>query len=167
MAAGDKIKYLVHFTDKRNIDSIKERGILSLAKLRELKIAIPAPGGSDLSHELDVSKGLDRYVHLCLTAGHPMKKIAMDDGRIQECGHIGVDLKVLESDGVMFAPGNSVKKGVEAFPLAEALENGLIDFPGLYSWYDWKTAEGNARRQIVDKYEILVPDLIRVELLKF
>ncbi len=163
----DAIRHLLHFTDKRNIDSIKQHGLCSLARLRSLDIAIPAPGGSDLSHDLDVSKGLDGYVHLCLTNGHPMKKIAMDDGRIGECAHLGVDLSVLGRDGVLFAPGNSVRSGVEVVSLAEALESGMIDFPGLYTYYDWSTDEGNARRQAVDRYEVLVPDLIPVDLLKF
>jgi hypothetical protein len=162
-----KIRYLTHFTDKRNIDSIRQYGLCSLARLRRLGISIPAPGGSDLSHDLDVSKGLDEYVHLCLTYGHPMKKIATDDGRIKEVSHIGLDLRVLLFSGLLFAPGNSVKTGVDVYPLSTALEKGLIDFASLYDYYPWGTVEGNARRQVVDKYEILVPDIIPVDLLRF
>ena len=39
------IRHFYHFTDNRNIESIKAHGgLLSLAELRRLDIEIPAPG---------------------------------------------------------------------------------------------------------------------------
>ena len=36
-----------HFTDRRNLPMIQEHGgLYSLAKLREMKINVPAPGGN-------------------------------------------------------------------------------------------------------------------------
>ena len=62
-----------HFTDRANIDLIKQHGgLLSHAELIRRNVAIPAPGGNDLSHDADHCKGLDEYVHLAFVDDHPM-----------------------------------------------------------------------------------------------
>ena len=159
-----RIRYLWHFTDRRNLDSIREHGLCPLATLRKKGIAIPAPGGNQLSHDLDATLGLDKYVHLSFVTRHPMEHSAKSDGRIVDASLLRVDRTVLEWDGVLFAPDIANKTGVTTCTLREAV--GGIDFDGLYSWMDWKVPELQTRRQQAERCEILVPRTIPLELIK-
>jgi hypothetical protein len=61
-----RIPMLYHFTDRRNLASIRELGgVYSLVKLNKMGVQIAAPSGNDWSHEADACKGLDQFVHLC------------------------------------------------------------------------------------------------------
>jgi hypothetical protein len=123
-----RIRHLYHFTDDRNLVSILEHGLCPLAVLREKGIVIPAPGGNELSHELDERLGLDRYVHLAFVFSHPMKLGAKTDGRIVKMVTLQIDRSVLEWDGVMFAPDVSNKAGINTYTLDAAVDGGMIDF---------------------------------------
>jgi hypothetical protein len=58
----DQVTALYHFTDRRNLPNIRElKGLYSLAKLKEMQVAIPNPGGNKWSHDADQSKGMDHY----------------------------------------------------------------------------------------------------------
>lgn len=107
-----------HFTDQRNAPSISGfGGLYSLAKLREMGIEIPAPGGNDWSHDADVMKGLDRYVHLCFRPNHPMEYVARRDGRITDSVCLQIHPDILRVDGVMFTADVSNKSGVDIISL--------------------------------------------------
>lgn len=56
----------------------------------------------------------------------------------------------------MFTVDVSNKSGVEAIPLADALE--IIDFKVLYTRTDWSDPEVQQRLQQAEKYELLVPN---------
>ena len=59
------IRYLYHFTDRRNIPSIKRHGgLLSWSYCEKHKIDIPNPGGGNLSRNLDEMRNLQDYVRL-------------------------------------------------------------------------------------------------------
>ena len=78
-----QITTLYHFTDRRNLPKIRElKGLYSLAKLKEMQVAIPNPGGNEWSHEADQKKGMDRYIHLCLRDNHPMEHVARENKHI-------------------------------------------------------------------------------------
>lgn len=81
---------IFHFTDTRNLDSIKKRGLLSHRRLAELGIIVPAPGGDQSSIHTAVARGLDRYVSLCLKKDHPMEGVARNDGRIKEAAYLAI-----------------------------------------------------------------------------
>ena len=72
----------IHFIDRRNLPSIRQRGLLSTQKLREMGINIPAPGGNEWSMDADRHSGMDAYVHLCFKMDHPMEYCAINEGRI-------------------------------------------------------------------------------------
>jgi len=146
-----------HFTDTRNIPSIREHGLLSLSQLEQRGIKIPAPGGDANSRASDKSKRLHRYVHLSLTPNNPMEYRARQDGRIVESRYLRVSTSVLELPGVLFAPGLVNKAGIETVELEQALREEMIDLDILYTWRAWSLPVFGDRRRVADKYEILVP----------
>ena len=158
------VTHLYHFTDRRNLPRIREVGLLSRAKLRELEIEIPAPGGNDWSHEADLWKGLDEYVHLCFRNNHPMEYTARQDGRIDESIFLRIHPEVLEFEGVKFTPDVSNKSGIPIYSIDDAHE--MIDFEVLYTQTDWRDPVIQERLQQAEKCEILVPDEIPLELIR-
>src|SRR5262245_19068877 len=99
---------LYHFTDVRNLASIrKHRGIYSAEQCEAKGIKIAAPGGDENSQRSDRANGMDKYVHLCLLEQHPMEYRARDEKRIEESLFIPVNVEVLKFPGVRFVPGMS------------------------------------------------------------
>jgi ssDNA thymidine ADP-ribosyltransferase, DarT len=160
-----KVSTLYHFTDRRNLPFIaKNGGLYSLAKLKEMGVAIPAAGGNDWSHEADVNKGLDRYVHLCFKSNHPMEYVARQEGRISDSLFLQIGLEVLQIDGVKFTADVSNKSGVQLRSIEEARK--LIDFEVLYTRTNWRDQGIQERLQQAEKYEILVPDHIPLKFIR-
>jgi hypothetical protein len=155
---------LYHFTDKRNLLSIREIGGLhSTAKLREMNIEDFYPGGNEQSLSADSMFGMDQYVHLCLQRNHPLEYLAKKDGRIQETLWLYIDdpASVLEIEGVRYCPGVSNKSGMESFSIEEAKDK--IDYVALYEYLDWSVPENHQRRKDAEKCEILVPDYVALK----
>lgn len=159
------IRNLFHFTDRRNVLSIRATGgLYSFALLKKMNIEIPAPGGNQWSHDADSYKGMDRFVHLCLRPTHAMEHAAKLDGRIATSVFLNIHTDVLRIEGVRFTAGVSNKADVETHSVDEAMK--IIDFDMLYGgWKDWTNPEIQARLQQVEKYEILVPDHIPLRLI--
>ena len=163
MTTPQTIRNLFHFTDRRNLPSIKKvGGLFSYARLKEMGIEIPAPGGNDWSHEADAYKSMDRYVHLCFRPTHPMEHVARVEGRIVSSIFFSIHTDILQIKGTRFTAGVSNKADVETHSLKDAM--GIIDFDMLYGgWKDWNNPEIQVRLQQVEKYEILVPDHIPID----
>jgi hypothetical protein len=160
-----KVSTLYHFTDRRNLaDIAKHGGLHSLAKLKEMGVTIPAAGGNDWSHEADVKKGLDCYVHLCFKSNHPMEYVARQEGRIADSIFLQIGLEVLQLDGVKFTAGVSNKSGVQLCSIEEARK--IIDFEVLYTRTNWRDSGIQERLQQAEKYEILVPDHIPIKFIR-
>lgn len=150
------ISCFYHFTDSRNLASIRKRnGLLSCAELIRQNIPVVAPGGNEWSHDADVLSGVDDYIHLCFLDDHPMEYLAKQDGRIVQSVYLQVVPEVIGLEGVMFAPDVSNKSGVKLLPLEEAVRN--MDFEVIYDHTDWRDPAVQARRKIAKKYELLVP----------
>ena len=165
MADVNRIARLYHFTDRSNLASIKEHsGLYSFAKLEEMGLPIPKPGGNDWSHDADRQKGLDKYVHLCFRSNHPMEYRAREAGTIKDSLFLEVHPDVLSRPGVLFSPDVSNKAGVEPIPFADALS--MIDFEVLYARTDWSDPAIQARLQNAEKCEVLVPDHIPLDLIR-
>ena len=149
---------LYHFTDVRNIPSIKEHGLLSLAILNRNKIEIPAAGGNELSHNLDADLKLDEYVHLCFFTNHPMEWTALQDKRIAKSVFLKINPDVLQWKGVRFTLDVANKNSVERLTFEQAKKQGMdieIICSNAFPIPNWKQ-----RRDIAEKYEILVPNAI-------
>lgn len=158
------INLIWHFTDKSNLDSIKEQGgILSLGELEERGIDIPTPGGNDWSHQADKSKKLHEYVHAAFLDDHPMLFRAKQDERIQEAIWLKIDTSILLNDAVRYCTDVSNKTGVEVITADEAVER--IDFQVLFTRTDWTDQEIQQRRQAALKSEILIPTMIPIDMI--
>ena len=152
----DQIPRLYHFTDRRNLDSIRAQGGLRpLSDLLKSGVKIPAPGGNQWSRDADGLRNLGNYVHLCFRSNHPMEYIARQDGRIGDSIFLEIHPSVMQFRDVMFTPDVSNKAGVQAVSIADAAE--LIDFEVLYTRTDWSDQTIQQRLKQVEKYEVLVP----------
>lgn len=158
----DGVRVLYHFTDLRNIPSIREhRGLYSLEKLEEKGIKVAAPGGNKWSHDADRLKELHKYVHLCFRRNHPMEYWARKEGRIGDFIYLEIHRDILLVGGVLFTADVSNKVGVDSCSLEEA--EGLLDVPMLYAT---PNKENTKRMLAAEKCEILVPDFIPLKMLQ-
>lgn len=154
-------KTFYHFTDRRNLPQIREHGILSMAKLKAAAIKIPAPGGNQWSFDADEASGMDKYVHLCFTTNHPMVFHAVNDGRIKELIYLRIKPEVIRLPGVMVTRDVSNQKGVIPEPVQAIAD---MDHEVIYKRTNWKIPEVLARLKAAERYEILVPNQVPIEL---
>jgi len=160
-----RIPSLFHFTDRRNLRTIRKLGgLYPLATLRAMNVDIPAPGGNQWSHDADEMKGMDKYVHLCFRPTHPMEFRAREEGRIVDSIFLAVHPDILLWDGVRFSPDVSNKSGVQHYAVLEALDQ--IDYEVLYTRTDWREASVQQRLQQAEKCEVLVPRVIPLEMIR-
>lgn len=133
---------LYHFTDERNIWSIRRRDLLSRRALVDRGIN-HYPGSSDLSRRLDERDGLDNFVRLCLSDDHPMAYCAVEEGRIVNLVWLTIDDQVLNF-ATRFSNTNATAN--------DAIVNG-----------DRQTALASSDRQA----EVLVPGFVAVKWITF
>lgn len=149
-------KYLYHFTDRANLPSISEHGLFSKEQLRSRGLWPPkAPGGNKLSWDLDIARGIDPYVSLCMTRNHRMKYVAEQDGRLADAVYLGIEPKILKTPGIKIAFGVANANDVKILPLAEALAE--LDVEVLYKWTEWGNPGIQTRLSAAEKFEVLVP----------
>jgi hypothetical protein len=160
-----KGRYLFHFTDGRNLPSIKKYGILSSATSEKEKVKVIARGGDAMSLNSAKRLGLDGYVSLSMTDNHPMSYVAERAKRIRDVTYLSIRPEILRVEGTKACLVVANTNGAEILGLEEALER--MDLEVLYGWTDWKNPEVKARRQAVRKYEILVPDRVPLERIVF
>lgn len=102
------IKYLYHFTDRSNIQSIKRHGgLFSWSYCESHSISIPRPGGIGFGRQLDCNRGLEDYVRLCFTRQHPMMFVAKKDGRIPNPVILVIDIKAAFLKHTLFSNKNA------------------------------------------------------------
>lgn len=160
-----RIPHLYHFTDRRNLSLIREMGALyPLAELENRGVAIPAPGSDEGSRDVDRRRSLHRYVHLCFKSNHPMEYVARQEGRIGDTIFLQVHASVIQWEGVLFVPGMANTTGIQGYKMEEAQE--MIDFEVLYTRTAWSDPAIQLRLQAAEKYEILVPRAIPLELIR-
>ena len=108
----NRITKLYHFTDFDNLESIiRCGGLYSWADCEEKGIKIAKPGGGDLSRSLDKKGRLERYVRLGFTGDHPMKYVAMEDGRISNPVVLEINLEAALWDDTLYADRNATRNG--------------------------------------------------------
>ncbi len=97
---------LYHFTDSRNVESIKKHGLLSWPILLERGIQ-HFPGSNELSRDLDRRKNYQDYVRLALKPKHPMADFALREGRICELVWLEIDDMVIRWRATLFSDRNA------------------------------------------------------------
>lgn len=108
----NRITKFYHFTDFDNLESIiRCGGLYSWADCEEKGIKIAKPGGGDLSRSLDKKGRLERYVRLGFTGDHPMKYVAMEDGRISNPVVLEINLEAALWDDTLYADRNATRNG--------------------------------------------------------
>ncbi|WP_404416594.1 DarT ssDNA thymidine ADP-ribosyltransferase family protein [Brevundimonas vesicularis] len=150
-----------HFTDDRNLPSIREHGLLSMARLRQSGVIVAAPGGNEWSSEADRRSGMDQYVHLSFLDSHPMEYLAKQEGRIIQSKLLKIRPDIIHMDGVRVSLEVSNKAGVVIKPAADALDD--IDLEVIYTRTNWKDEAIQKRLKAARLREILVPDHVPVE----
>ena len=95
--SSNGIRYLYHFTDRRNLDSIRRYGgLYSWFYCENHDISIPFPGGGDQSRNLDRWHGLQDYVRLSFCDDHPMAYRLKQDGFNLVLLRIKIDVALLD-----------------------------------------------------------------------
>ena len=97
---------LYHFTDSRNLLSIKKYGLLSWPILIERSIN-SYMGSNQLSRNLDERKGFERFVRLALRPRHRMLNYCLRDGRISQAFWLKIDQRILNHSGIYYSNTNA------------------------------------------------------------
>ena len=148
------INYFYHFTDKSNLESIKEHGLLSLKLIKEKQLN-PIYGGNDWSHDADERIGMDSYVHLSFDMNHPMLYNAKNNGQIKNSIWLKINASILLNPNVKFTNDVANKSGVSDYDISE-IETHL-DCKTLFSSRpDWSSKEYKKVR----RSELLIPNCI-------
>ncbi|MEG9862518.1 MAG: DarT ssDNA thymidine ADP-ribosyltransferase family protein [Parvularculales bacterium] len=160
----EKYSCLYHFTDKENLASIDEHGLLSTRE-RESKGINPKNRGGDVkSHRLDREKGLDKYVCLSFTDYLPLYFAATNDGRIPNPTYLKIDPEILHVDNVAFTYGVATAHNAIRMPIAGAIEQIYRDIYGLDEEGN-PTRPKNSLSTEAHKSEILVPKRIEQKMI--
>ena len=102
----NKIQFLYHFTSKKNLSSIKEHGICSIAELERMGIDVEY-GSSTSSRTIDRNKSLANYVHLSYEQRHPMLYIALAEGRLFDFVVLNISPEVILFKNTKFSNINA------------------------------------------------------------
>ena len=104
--SSNNIRYLYHFTDRRNLESIRRHGGLYSWKYCDTHdINIPYTGGDSMSRSLDCRYDLEDYVRLSFCDDHPMTYRLSQNGYDLVLLKIKVD--VAELDATLFSDMNA------------------------------------------------------------
>ncbi|AMQ56272.1 DarT ssDNA thymidine ADP-ribosyltransferase family protein [Algoriphagus sanaruensis] len=107
----NNITILYHFTDHSNLKSIKENGgLYSWYYCDKNNIVIPMTGNSSLGRSLDLEFGLEDYVRLSFIKDHPMKHVAMNEGRITRPYLLKVSIEVCYFENTRFSDMNAADR---------------------------------------------------------
>ena len=97
------VRRFYHFTDERNLPSIRDQGgLLSRQELAARRILPVAPAGTAWMVAEGRDAGLDAYVHLCLLAEHPTEAEARQQQRVVHTRFVGVEPRILLAEGGCF-----------------------------------------------------------------
>lgn len=143
-----------HFTDTRNLPSIREKGLLSMSELKRQQIE-NTPGGNQWSLDADRQSGMDQFVHLCFFRDHPMAYVAQQEGRIQNIRYLRIDPTIMLHEGAQITDRVSNKRDAVALPAKDMVQK--IDWQVIYTRTDWKDPAIQARLKIAKVCELLIP----------
>jgi len=129
------ITSVYHFTDESNLESIEKFGIQSLYNIEQQNIDVSRFGANELSHDLDVRSGLDRYVHLSFIKDHPMYHNAKSRGSILKPVWLELDISILFEDETLFCDEVANSSRAVLFRVDNILNS--INFNGMINERDF------------------------------
>ena len=122
------ITRLYHFTDRENLASIiSNGGLYSWADCEAKHITIPKPGGGSLSRNLDTRARLQDYVRCSFVKEHPMKYVAMQEGRIDHPILLEISPEVVSWEETRFSDRNAADNGAQVGSALEDLQRIHFD----------------------------------------
>ncbi|MBN2824491.1 MAG: DUF4433 domain-containing protein [Campylobacterales bacterium] len=139
-----------HFTDRSNLESIKENGLLSLEMLRKYSVNVSCYGANELSHNLDTHYGLDKYIYLSIIKDHPMQYIKQKNGEIPNLVWLEIDTSVLFENESRCCNQVANSSNAECYDIEKIAE--VIDLTALLNNPHWSNP--------VRKSELLVANRI-------
>lgn len=153
-----RIHTLFHFTDRRNIDSIRRHGALfSWSYCDHHGINIPVPASNDLSKALDLRKGLQDFVRLSFNPSQPMMYVAQSRGVIPFV--LEISPEVIYWLETQFSDINATSNGANVGPTIQDFQriNFTLAIPG-----NWTTPAEKAQIQA----EVLVKTKIPIDFIR-
>ncbi len=156
------INSIWHFTDLSNLESIKKHGVLSLRNIINSRIDVACYGANELSHNLDVSKGLDQFVHLSFIKEHPMQYVKTKSGEIPNPVWLEIDASVLFKNRSIFSKQVANKSGAKLYGNINDLAK-YIDLDVLWSRTDWSNPQIQQRRKEAKYGEIMIQNKINIQ----
>lgn len=144
---------LFHFTDSRNLQNIRNHGLLATNQLSEKGID-SVTGGDTSSLSIDRHKGFDSYIRVSFCRSHPMSHVAKERGSIQEVRILTICPTVLLRDGVRLADGIATDNDA-IIGLADEMVPKM-DLMATYQYMDWRIPENHARRTAAEKWEAMI-----------
>jgi hypothetical protein len=102
---------LFHFTDDRNLPSIKKYGLMCWPLLIAQQIK-HYPASSGPSRSLDKNKNLEGYVRLSRGSYHPMAAKAEYEGRVNKIIWLAIDEVVAQWSTTLFSDQNATANSV-------------------------------------------------------
>lgn len=157
------ITHLWHFTDERNLDSIREHGLLSLKELARRGLTPLAPGGNDWSHKADKLANVDDYVHLSFKKDHPMLHFAKNEERIVNHVWLAIDISAID---INTRYTNDVANKANVLTLENDAAKKLIDLDGLFTFLPFDVAGNKERKNSAAKSEVLIKTMIGTDKIK-
>lgn len=153
---ANNVFFFFHFTDIRNIDSIKENGgLYSWRYCEEHNIKIENAGGDETSRSLDKRHKLEDYVRLSFCTDHPMAWRLKQDGSTLVLLKIKSEVAWLQ--GTLFSDLNATDNNHHHGPSIEDLKR--IDINATRSHYLSKESDLFKKHQA----EVLVKTWVPLE----
>lgn len=158
--AKNDITSLYHFTDAKNIESIRKNGICSINRIKKLSLNVNFASTSE-SRSIDASKNLADYVHLSYERENPMLFVALAEGRLYDYKILKVAVDVIFWKGTLFSNCNAAKKGAHI--------SNSIDFFLSIPFYQFhnKRYDKYSPYKDLSMSEVLVKDCVPAEYIVF
>jgi hypothetical protein len=124
--SSKQFNHFYHFTDKKNLESIRALGLLCTRELRRLGIFDKAvTGGDATSLASDARNGVAQYVCLCFTTSHPMCYRARERG--VDPVYLSINPDIIKEASVMITDAPSNQNGVVPKAASAGLDNLHLD----------------------------------------
>lgn len=150
---------IYHITSSNNIPLIQQNGLSPYAILKNNGIEVTTGGDTD-SLNLDQFLGLDKYIHLSFTQWCPM--FAEKEAKGENLYRLSISLDVLDQPDVLFC--NKIATSNDAV-FYDYINTTTFDLEAVYGYLDWSSPDGQKRRNVAEKYEILVPNTITPDMI--